>query len=147
MKQFAGLLLLLVSAFVLWRGDVAPIDPIDPVDPVNPVVPDDPDWKYGKNVLIVYQSEDESTYPPEQASILTSAIVREFLTSKCGQDGWRILDADTDPQYMGEIWQTWLARPRDSLPWVLISNGETGTEGLLPANRAAFEELVNGVIK
>jgi hypothetical protein len=40
------------------------------------------------------------------------------------------------------IWEKAMARPRTTVPWLIISNGVTGYEGPLPANKAAMMELL-----
>lgn len=54
----------------------------------------------GFRVLVVYESEDLSTLPESQRSILYSPVIRGFLTTHCHKDGgspcWRFLENDTE---------------------------------------------------
>jgi hypothetical protein len=87
--------------------------------------------------------------PAGQRAILYGKANREFLNAKTapGPDGrtrsWRIYDADTDVTAEAKVWQDAMAVPRQSLPWLVVSNGRTGFSGPLPADPAAFQAIVN----
>ena len=70
--------------------------------------------------------------PPAQLSILTSAPLREWFKSNNVQ--WRIWDDDTPVEGAEKVWQDALLLPRQSLPWIHVSNGKTGFSGPLPSN-------------
>lgn len=92
----------------------------------------------GFRALIVYESSDLSSYPAKQVDILFNKTLREYLNQKCvkGEDGktpeYRIFDKDISPKNESKIWQDAMARARSGLPWLLVSNGESGWEGPLP---------------
>jgi hypothetical protein len=74
---------------------------------------------------------------PSQKLILTSLDLRDYLNSRCvkesdGTAGFRFFDPDV--QFAQELshWQTVMKRARDDLPWIVVSNGKTGTEQKLP---------------
>jgi hypothetical protein len=96
----------------------------------------------GLRVLIVYESAELSTLPRSQAAILTAAEVRTYLNVRCakGPDGrtaeWRIWDQNADTAAETPTWRAAMARKRDKLPWIVISNGTAGFEGPLPATNA-----------
>ena len=135
MMMLGGLLLMAVA----FLGDAE--TPDKPDDPVIPGVDD------GRRVLIVYESEDKPTYPIGQAMVLDSATFREYLATKCDPDGWRFEDQNVDASHMDEIWQRWLKRDRESLPWIMISSGTSKAEGPLPLTIEATQKLIDGVIK
>ena len=135
MMMLGGILLM----SVVFLGDTE--TPDRPDDPVIPGVDD------GRRVLIVYESEDKPTYPIGQAMVLDSATFREYLATKCDPDGWRFEDQNVDASHMDEIWQRWLKRDRESLPWIMISNGTSKAEGPLPLTIEATQKLIDGVIK
>lgn len=93
-------------------------------------------------VLIVYESSDLPRYTPEQASVFSAASVREYLARKCakGPDGktpeYRVWDKDVDTSSVSDTWKEAMKLPRQSLPWIIISNGTTGFNGPLPPNAA-----------
>lgn len=111
-------------------------------DPDNP--PPIPDA--GFRVVISYDSGVDLS--PAQKSILYSKDVRDYLEKTCvlGPDGklkaYRIWPATTDLQFADPMWQKVMARKRESLPWIVISNGKTGYEGPLPADIKTTMELL-----
>lgn len=111
-------------------------------DPDNPApIPAD-----GFRVLIVYESADLSKLPANQQSALFSRKVRDYLDSKCVQDGqtkaWRVWDKDIDVVAESRLWQDAMKREKKTLPWIIISNGKTGFEGPLPENADKTLELL-----
>jgi hypothetical protein len=48
---------------------------------------------------------------------------------------------------MDEVWQRWLKRDRESLPWIMISSGTKKAEGPLPLTIELTQALIDGVIK
>lgn len=132
--------------FVLVVGDApAPGPPPSPPGPRPPdpsPQPPAPIPGDGFRVLIVYESAALARYPPGQLAVLYAKAVRDYLNTRCpvGPDGktreWRIYDQDTDTSGESRTWQDAMRRPRQSLPWVVVSNGRTGYEGPLPASVA-----------
>ena len=102
----------------------------------------------GLRVLIIYESDDLSKYPPEQTSILYDGSFRKYLDSVTvlGSDGktheWRCWDKDISLHDVADLWKNAMSRPHPNLPWIVISNGATGFEGPLPLNTAETIELV-----
>lgn len=101
--------------------------------------PDEPVSPGPIRVLIVEETEDR-TLPAMRPwlGVLTSAAIREYLDSHClkvdGRPEWRWLDQHADTSRMSETWREIMRKPRDSLPWIVISNGQRGTAGPLPAS-------------
>tara|TARA_R110000803_G_scaffold114775_2_gene183191 strand:- start:1699 stop:2628 length:930 start_codon:yes stop_codon:yes gene_type:complete len=124
------------------------------VDSTEPAVdPDVPDNKPpidlpGLRVMMVVESAELPNLPRQQIEILFSEKVRMYLNQRCelGKDGvpeWRVMDPDTIfPEECDLVWCKALKRDRDSVPWVVISNGKTGYEGPLPNTSDEFIELV-----
>ena len=87
-------------------------------------------------VLIVEQTEDRDDYPRSQVDAITSTIWREYVESKGGD----IRDLEPAATLINEA--EWvpkaLAVPRESLPWLVISDGKTGYTGPFPENLDAF---------
>ncbi len=121
-----------------------PVPPTPPVPPIPPLPPkpDPPIPAPGLRVLIVYETADLGKLPAGQLAALYSADVRAYLNAKCvkGPDGktaeWRLWDRDISVVGESKLWQDAMARPRKSLPSVIISNGATGYEGPLPSSIA-----------
>jgi len=93
----------------------------------------------GLRVLIVYETAELSRYPKEQLSVLYGSAVRGYLDTHCvrGPDGktpeWRCWDANVPTGAEAKVWQEAMARKRDRLPWLVVSNGTARFEGPLPA--------------
>jgi hypothetical protein len=117
-----------------------PVDPTPAPKPPAPIVAD------GLHVLIVYESADLQKLPAGQLSALKSQTVRDYLDGRCAKENgvaaWRIWDADVDTKESSKVWQDAMKRPRQSLPWVIISDGRSGYEGPLPGNVADTLELL-----
>lgn len=108
-----------------------------PTPPVPPQPPA-PISGDGNRVLIVY--ETGQGLPSAQAAVITSGVVRDYLDAKTVKDAhnpagaYRIWDKDVNLSHpsVSQSWKDAMARPRTSLPWVVVSNGKTGYEGPLP---------------
>jgi hypothetical protein len=118
-------------------------DPPQP-DPDNPApMPGD-----GLKVLIVYEIDQQATYPASQMAQLGSTALRTWLTNTVarapnGQPEWRVLDQDAVcPVGQPTLWCDALKRPRSTLPWIIISNGKTGFEGPLPQTESDTRKLI-----
>lgn len=130
------------SIKVIIGGVIPPTPPTpDPPKPdPNPPTPPAPIPSAGLRVLIVYETADLGKLPIAQANVLTSKTLRDYLDSRCvnGTDSktkeWRIWDKDVSTANVPKLWQNAMARPRQSLPWITISNGAAGFEGPLPTN-------------
>ena len=113
----------------------------------DPPTPDpDPDPKpdpapipdAGFRVLIIEDAKNRIKLPKEQSAILFDKRVRDYFQTKCVTEpdnktkAWRIWDKDTDASADLKLWQDAMKRRRDSLPWIIISDGKKGYEGPLP---------------
>jgi hypothetical protein len=88
----------------------------------------------GNRVLIVYETElaEMVKLPPARAAIITSTVLRAYLTAH--QVEGRFLDPDTEFTTEPQVWRDAMKLPRDSVPWIYVSNGKTGYSGPLPEN-------------
>lgn len=116
------LLVALLTYLATSRGCELPI-PI-PVDPPVPVVVD------GLHILIIEETAERHTMPPEQQAILASVKLREAVQAAGGQ--MRIFDDDTDLSGVESVWRDLMAVERDGLPWLLVVNGRRGVSRELP---------------
>jgi hypothetical protein len=125
----------------------APIPVPPPVPPVPPAPPA-PISAPGLRVLIVYEAADLGKYPATQVSILSDGSLRAYLLDHCpkGADGktaeFRIWDKDVDASGDAKLWQDALKLPRERTPWIVVSNGVTGTQQPLPDNVADTLKLI-----
>ena len=120
-----------VDRILVVVGQPVPPPEPTPTPPQPTPIPGD-----GFRVLIVRETKDLSNLPASQVAIFSAREVREYLGTKCVLEGnqraFRIWDQDTDVSREAQHWQDAMKRPRQSLPYLLISNGKEGYEGPLP---------------
>jgi hypothetical protein len=156
-RETLAAILMMIGGFLLL-ADARPPGP-NPVDPVNPVDPIDvtPIDVPGNRMLIVYESGERSKYPAEQSLILNSGVLAEYLDETCtkasdGHPEWRIWDkdvklSDVDGPLVEQVWVDAMKLPRDSLPWLIVTNGTTGFSGALPQSEAETMQLLRKYFK
>lgn len=115
-----------------------PPDPNPPDPTPDPDVDDAPFPADGLTVLIVEETTERRNLSVGHRSVITSVAMREWFDEH--DVVWRIYDKDTEGA--SEPFETALHLPRDSLPWILISNGETGFSGPLPDGVMATIRLI-----
>ena len=121
--------------------DIAPVVPIFPtIDPISPEVS-------GLQAVVIYETNPDVQMPPKQAAILSSPIVRGWLTDNAAKDAggqpmWRFLDDDSEFADPANPIAAALQRPREGLPWLIVTNDGTGFEGPLPENVDDMMELL-----
>jgi hypothetical protein len=115
----------------------APIDPPAP-KPVDPPAPAAPIAGPGFKALIVYDARDAKSLTAAQYATIFGQATRDYLDAKTplGDDGktheWRMFPDGTAVTTDSKAWRDAMARPRQSLPWLIVSDGKTGYEGPLP---------------
>jgi hypothetical protein len=128
---------------------VVPTPPKPPVPPVPPT-PDVPAPipAAGLHVLVVYDALQLTKMTATQQGAIYAKDVRDYLRATCpkGDDGEtpevRMWSQDTDATGESKLWRDAFARPRKSVPWVIVSNGKTGFEGPLPGSAADMLKLL-----
>lgn len=131
-------------------GEVVPPKPPDPPTPkVVPLAVD------GMAAFVVWETADK--LPEAQQAILTSTIIRDYLNAKCAVDpsnpsikAYRLWDKDLVGDNIAnehQVWRDAMARKRDSLPWIIVSNKTNGKafEGPLPADVNKTLELLKQI--
>lgn len=129
-------------------GDVPQPGPPTPPDPPGPKPPAP---VAGLKVLVVEESADRTRLPLAQQSVILGKTVRDRLNAvtPVGPDGrtreWRIYDKDVDASAEAPHWKALLARPRQSVPWVVLADGAGNPvfEGPLPGTVADFLALID----
>ena len=84
----------------------------------------------GLHVLIIEEMDDRSGLPASQVSIFSSTKLWDWFAANNVQ--WRQFDYDADLSLVDQKWKDAMARPRQSTPWIIASNGTSGYEGPLP---------------
>lgn len=127
-------------------GEVPP-GPKPPVPPgPDPPIPPTPIPVGEFRALIVY--ETGAALPAKQQAILFDKRVRDYLNAKTplGPDGktreWRIYDQHVDASAESPVWKELMAKPRASVPWIVITGKESMHEGPLPGTVEAALELL-----
>lgn len=133
------------KTFIQGEGEIEP-GPTPPEPGPNPDINPPgpaPIPLSGFRVLFITESEDASDFndlSKEQREIFYSAEIRNYLNAKCvkGPDNktaeWRIVDPNAEYSTDEQRWKDAANRKRGELPWIIISDGQKGFEGPLPAN-------------
>lgn len=115
-----------------------PTPPPDPPTPPGPTPGVAPIEGPGFRVLFVGETGDDM--PQAVADVFYSPEITKYLNENCvkvdGHPDFRRVDPDTQYTDQTNRFVKALARPRASLPWLIISNGVTGYEGPFPATVA-----------
>lgn len=118
-------------------------------DPTPDPTPDPaPIPEAGFRVLIIEDIKQRVKLPAVQLEILFDKKIRDYLESKCVADSdgktkaWRIWPDSVDATRQSKSWQDAMKRKRDSLPWIIISDGKKGYEGPLPKDVDATLDLL-----
>lgn len=127
----------------------SPVIP-DPPQPTPTPVPPQPDPPptptpgvapiEGPGFRVMFVAETGDDMPAAVADIFYSPEITAYLNANCikvdGHPDFRRVDPDTQYTDQTNRFVKALARPRASLPWLIISNGVTGYEGPFPATVA-----------
>lgn len=145
-RQVIGACLLFAGGFLAGFSidrSVVPIPPGPgpaPAPDVNPIPIESDDLV----VLFVEQTEDRSKIHSDQLQVLTSVQVRKWLDEHKAK--YRFWDLDVQVSDKEDaFWKEILKVPRDSVPWVYVSNGKKGYSGPvsnIAETIAMFEEMV-----
>ena len=98
----------------------------------------------GFRVLIVYHTSELSKLPKTQRAVFVSKELHQYLSQRCvgGKAGYKFLDPSGDLESESALWQDAMDRPREVVPWLIISTGVDGYEGPLPATPTEMLKLV-----
>lgn len=111
-------------------------DGVKPQPPPTPPKPenDAPIKADGFRVLMIYEATTaDKPLTGEQIAVMYGAKTRAYLDSMCikvnGFPQYSIVDKDKDASKLSGAFADAMKRPRQSLPWFIVSNGVTGYEG------------------
>lgn len=126
------------AAFTIVVGDSpTPAPPVPPGPQPDPTPTPAPIPVDGLRVLIVYETSQMSALSDAQRAILQGKRFRDFVETACVKVGKeperRFWDKDVNTTNESKLWQDAMKRSRQSIPWIVVSNGKTGFEGPLPA--------------
>lgn len=129
---------------IVGNPEPEPLPPPDPEptpDPHPGVAPID-----GPGFRVLFVSETGEPMPADIEDAFFSKEITDYLNANCvkvdGQPDFRRVDPDTKFTDPNHRFAKALARPRASLPWLIISNGTTGYEGPFPGGKDATLALL-----
>ena len=130
------------TVFTITVGQPEPTpEPPEPTPPSPGVAPIE-----GEGFRVLFVAETSEPLPPAVEDSFYSKLITDYLNANCikveGQPEFRRFDPDTpftNPQHR---FAKALARPRTSLPWLIISNGKSGYEGPFPTTVEATLALL-----
>lgn len=100
--------------------------------PVAPAPIDAP----GLHVLLIEETDDRDTIDKGQLAVLQTTQIQQDVKAAGGQ--FKQYDANNPPE--AEPWKSAMSRPRQSTPWLIVSNqGKGGFEGAVPSGDGAIE--------
>jgi hypothetical protein len=129
---------------LLLSGCILPVYPPTPSPTPTPVPPEIETGPI--SVLIVEQDSDRRNSEYIQyLNSMQSPLIRSYMDQrgkKVGGADWLVLDVDSDVRHLPAFWQDAFNQSRDSLPWILITNGKSGFAGPLPRTEAETLSLL-----
>lgn len=147
MRQILPVLLLLLCGCIHPVQPPTPVPPTPDVVPVPPTPPTPDIQPMGKIAVLIIEEIDDRQKPGanDYVQAYQSLQVREYMKSH-GKviDGhsFLVLDKDADVSYLSDFWQQGFRKPRSSVPWIYITNGETGISSPMPSDEAALLTLL-----
>jgi hypothetical protein len=131
-------------------GDVVPPDPKPPEPPPTPPGPMPGEAPIdGEGFRVLFVSESGDRVPSDVEDAFWSKEISDYLNANCikvdGQPDFRRVDPDTKYTDPNHRFAKALARPRASLPWLIVSNGKTGYEGPFPGGKDATLALLKSL--
>lgn len=135
------ILMILGGLFLIFGSGAA-----DPVV-VNP----SPIKAAGLHILIVEETADRGKLPVSQVTQIAGLKLLLWAKEHCkdvdGQPAIRRWDKDIPLEFESKVWRDAMARPRESLPWLLVGDGKMGFEGPLPLKIEDTLKILEGFIK
>lgn len=132
------------TVFTITVGKPGPTPEPEPPTP-NPPTPGEAPIE-GEGFRVLFIAETGEQLPPAVEDSFYSKLITDYLNANCikvgDQPEFRRFDPDTqftDPQHR---FAKAMARPRTSLPWLIISNGKSGYEGPFPTTVEATLALL-----
>lgn len=122
---------------LLWIWIPTSVSPAPPVPEPQPVVPIPGEVL---RVLIVEETDERSKLPSSQVALMLSGDLYQWLTDH--KTEWHIWDKDVDVSRESQVWQDAMKIPRQSLPWLIVSNGKNGESVPLPKSWDEMAKLL-----
>ena len=91
-------------------------------------------------VVVIEETESRQSLHTDMLSAITSVKWRDYVKSKDGQ--WRVLDKDADISKDASWVKDCMKIQRTSLPWLIVSDKDTGYSGPFPENIDKMMEII-----
>lgn len=139
-----------IAACMIVAGKGPQPPPRPTPEPKPPTPTDWPTTTPGLRVLIVFEEMERHKLAAGQRAIIDGAPIRDWLDTKCVQDGmvkaWRIFDQNQGVQGAEKHWQEMMGRKRASVPWVVVCNfPKAYHESPLPASVDELKAIIQKV--
>ena len=132
------------ATFTITIGKPEPGPTPEPPTPDPPTPGEAPIEGAGFRVLFIAETGEQ--LPPSVEDSFYSKLITDYLNSNCikveVQPEFRRFDPDTQFTNPQHRFAKAMARPRTSLPWLIISNGKSGYEGPFPTTVEATLALL-----
>ena len=135
----AGLLFAIgvIGCNIQWIPDHTALDPSPPQVVVAPQF----------RFLVIEETLDRPSLPPDQVAIFTSLKLRDYLDSHCvkladGSKGYRFVDQNEIDTLPLELKKAGLSFTHGAVPWLFCTDGSKGLSCPLPAND---DELISKI--
>lgn len=93
------------------------------------------------HVLMIWDRDQMPTLPASQVGIHSSTALRKWFTENNVQ--WRQFYSDSDPSSLDAKWKAAWDVPRESLPWIVASDGSTKSfKGPMPKTETELIQLL-----
>jgi hypothetical protein len=129
--QYALALVFLASLAAIFTPVIVP--------GVLPVVSDAPLTHKGLYVIVVEDSQDRLKPDYKFTSAINAADWRKHVKALGGE--WRVIEPDEPMDNVNQVWRDALSLPRESLPWLIVSDSERG------GYQGTFSPEVGGLLK
>ena len=95
------------------------------------------------SVLIVEETAERGQLPEGQREVISSTPFRQWCQSVNAE--LKVWDQDADLANVSEKWKAAMSVPRQSLPWLLVADQDSGFSGPLPDSVSATKEVIDAV--
>ena len=139
-----SVIVLLILAFLNSQGYLSGVLQIG-----SPPIPGD-----GFRMLILEETSDRHKLPAKQLTAMLSH--KSYLNEKCasieGTPEWRMIDVDADMEFASDLWKQAVDIAKEdsgynathtlAAPWLIVSNGRSGTSEPFPADADTYLEIL-----
>jgi hypothetical protein len=136
-----------VVKVTITKDGIAPSPTPSPRPGPGPTPTPAPIKEPGLRVLIVEETANRGNLPYSQGLIFGAIELHDWADKHCSKDSAgksniRIFDKDADLEHESDLWKKAMQFPRDSVPWLIVSNGVSGESVPLPSDLPSLMEVL-----